>query len=200
MQYAYAGNAGMHSPEPEPEVRNYDYIVVGAGTAGSVIAARLSEDVDTRVLLIEAGAEAALPEMELPGIWPLLLSTSASWGESTTVQAFSGTSIDAPRGRALGGSSSINGLNFLRGHRSSYDAWVEQGAIGWGFDDLLPFFKRSETTVGRDSDLRGGPGRSALHPGCGGGREAVGPHHPGAVIPARRWVRLRSPRVVTYGS
>ncbi len=164
MKNARSEHAGMHRPEPEPVVRGYDYIVVGAGTAGSVIASRLSEDPDTEVLLIEAGSATALPEMELPGIWPLLLGTPASWGESTVVQDFLGAPLAAPRGKALGGSSSINGLNFLRGHRSSYDAWIDQGAPGWGFDDLLPFFKRSETTVGRDVALRGVDGPMIIGP------------------------------------
>ena len=149
----YTGAHGL-----EPAERDYDYIVVGAGTAGSVIAARLTEDKNTRVLLIEAGSATALPQMDLPGIWPALLSTSANWGEFTVPQSFHGAPLFAPRGKALGGSSSINGLNFLRGHRSSYDAWVTQGAPGWGFDDLLPYFRKSETTVGKDSALRGTDG------------------------------------------
>ena len=151
-----ARHHGVHSLEPaEPD---YDYIVVGAGTAGSVIASRLTEDRNVHVLLIEAGSATALPNMQLPGIWPTLLGTSADWGDSTVPQTFLGAPIYAPRGKALGGSSSINGLNFLRGHRSSYDAWVDQGATGWGFDDLLPYFRRSETTVGRDTTLRGTDG------------------------------------------
>jgi choline dehydrogenase len=164
MKNALPRNAGFHGTEPEQEVRTYDYIVVGGGTAGSVVASRLSEDPGTEVLLIEAGSAAALPEMELPGIWPLLLGTPASWGESTVVQDFLGAPLAAPRGKALGGSSSINGLNFLRGHRSSYDAWAEQGATGWGFDDLLPFFRASETTVGRDATLRGVDGPMIVGP------------------------------------
>ncbi|MCZ2839612.1 GMC family oxidoreductase [Modestobacter sp. VKM Ac-2985] len=148
----------LHGLDVEQAAEVFDYVVVGAGTAGSVIAARLTEDVHTRVLLIEAGSATALPEMETPGIWPLLLGTSADWGDSTVEQAFLGAPLYAPRGKALGGSSSINGLNFLRGHRSSYDAWAAQGATGWGFDDLLPDFRRSETTVGRDETLRGTEG------------------------------------------
>ncbi|MCZ2829091.1 GMC family oxidoreductase N-terminal domain-containing protein [Modestobacter sp. VKM Ac-2986] len=148
----------MHGFDFEQAEEAYDYIVVGAGTAGSVIAARLTEDGRTRVLLLEAGSATALPEMATPGIWPLLLGTTADWGDSTVEQTFLGAPLYAPRGKALGGSSSINGLNFLRGHRSSYDAWVAQGATGWGFDDLLPDFRRSETTVGRDETLRGTDG------------------------------------------
>jgi choline dehydrogenase len=157
----YAGNHGLETERADPA---YDYIIVGAGTAGSVLAARLSEDKTKRVLLIEAGSATALPEMETPGIWPVLLGTAANWGESTVKQDFLGAPLSAPRGKALGGSSSINGLNFLRGHRSSYDAWVDQGATGWGFDDLLPYFRRSETTVGKDATLRGTDGPLRVGP------------------------------------
>jgi choline dehydrogenase len=157
-------NSSYHRPEPGPLEEAYDYIVVGAGTAGSVIASRLSENPDVEVLLVEAGSATALPEMEVPGYWPVLLGTSANWGGSTVTQEFVGAPLAFPRGKALGGSSSINGLNFLRGHRSSYDAWVDQGATGWGFDDLLPYFRKSETTVGRDPQLRGTDGPMFVGP------------------------------------
>ena len=155
---------GLHGLEPDPVVLDYDYIVVGGGTAGSVIAARLTENPATRVLLVEAGSATALPEMELPGIWPLLIGSSANWGDTTVPQAFNGATLAAPRGRGLGGSSSINGLNFVRGHHTSYDAWAEAGATGWGWDDLLPYFRRSETTVGRDEALRGTDGPMSVAP------------------------------------
>ena len=142
----------------------YDYVIVGAGTAGCVLAARLSEDENVRVLLVEAGSDTALPEMAIPGAWPSLIGSSADWGGSTVVQGFSGTAIPAPRGRTIGGSSSTNGLNFVRGHRASYDAWVEQGATGWGYDDLLPYFRRSETTDGRDPLIRGIEGPMTVGP------------------------------------
>lgn len=142
----------------------FDYIVVGAGTAGSVIAARLSENPDTSVLLVEAGSRDALPEMAIPSAWPALFGTPANWGDTTVVQEFSQTALPAPRGRTLGGSSSINALIFARGHRSSYDAWIDQGAKGWGYDDLLPYFRRSETTHGRDADVRGTDGPLMVGP------------------------------------
>lgn len=133
----------------------YDYIVVGAGTAGCVVAARLSEDPDVQVLLLEAGAAEPLPAMAFPPVWPTLEKTSADWSDETVTLAADGSAMRWPRGRGLGGSTSINGMSFLRGHRSSYDAW---GAPGWGFDALLPFFRRSERVAGRDPGLRGTDG------------------------------------------
>jgi choline dehydrogenase len=134
---------------------HYDFVVVGAGTAGCVIAARLSEDSSARVLLLEAGSAQPLDLMAVPPAWPALMGTSADWADQTVDQEATGSAVPWPRGRALGGSSSINAMNFVRGHRASYDAWVQRGAKGWGFDDLLPFFMRSERTEGRDPALRG---------------------------------------------
>jgi choline dehydrogenase len=145
-------------------VDSYDFIVVGGGTAGCVIASRLSEDDSARVLLLEAGSGQPLAAMATPPAWPTLLQSSASWGEFTVEQAATGTAVFLPRGRALGGSSAINGMTFTRGHRSSYDSWVRAGAKGWGFDDLLPYFKRSENTEGRDPALRGVGGPLTVGP------------------------------------
>ncbi|MFJ2647999.1 GMC family oxidoreductase [Streptomyces sp. NPDC087420] len=150
-------------------MNDYDYIVVGAGSAGCVVASRLSEHPDSSVLLIEAGS-ARLPDLtSVPPAWPMLLGSSVDWSDSTEVQT-NGLPMHLPRGRGLGGSSSTNAMFFVRGHRSSYDAWVAAGAKGWGYDDLLPYFKRSERTEGRDPAIRGteGPLRPApadpLHP------------------------------------
>jgi choline dehydrogenase-like flavoprotein len=135
------------------EMPGYEYVVVGAGTAGCVLAARLSED-GARVLLLEAGGARALESMAIPPAWPTLMGSTADWADQTVPQV-NGTSVAWPRGRGLGGSSSINAMNFVRGHRAGYDAWGTAGAKGWGFDDLLPAFKRSEHTEGRDPALRG---------------------------------------------
>ncbi|MEU4675295.1 GMC family oxidoreductase N-terminal domain-containing protein [Amycolatopsis sp. NPDC023774] len=144
--------------------KRYDYVVVGAGTAGSALASRLSEDPGVRVLLLEAGAEEPLDLMAIPRAWPALAGSSADWGDSSTEQRFAGRAMPLPRGRGMGGSSSINGLAFVRGHRSSYDSWPDQGAVGWAYDDLLPFFKRSENAPGRDDSVRGTGGPLTVTP------------------------------------
>ena len=147
---------------------DFDYIVVGAGTAGCVIAARLSEDPDVRVLLVEAGSGTSLEIMAVPPAWPELMGTQADWADRTVPQSgLGGLVVPWPRGRGLGGSSSINAMAFLRGHRTSYDAWAEAGVVGWGYDDLLPYFKRSENltgVAGRDPAVRGMDGPLRVGP------------------------------------
>lgn len=142
----------------------YDYIVVGGGTAGCVLASRLSEDADASVLLIEAGSRTPLPAMAVVPAWPTLSGSSWDWCDETVTLAATGATMSWPRGRGLGGSSAINAMSFLRGHRSSYDAWAENGAPGWAFEDLLPMFMRSERTEGRDRNLRGTKGPLIIAP------------------------------------
>jgi choline dehydrogenase len=104
---------------------------------------------------MEAGAAEPLEAMAAPAAWPSLEGTSADWADTTVALTASGRTMRWARGRGLGGSSAVNGMIFMRGDRSSYDAWPVAGATGWGFDDLLPYFRRSEHTDGRDPSLRG---------------------------------------------
>jgi choline dehydrogenase len=149
---------------PTAAADQYDFIIVGAGTAGCVLAARLSEQTEARVLLLEAGGREPLDAVAVPPAWPSLAGTSADWGDTAVPLVASGTTMRWARGRGLGGSSSINGMIFTRGHRSSYDAWPLAGAAGWGFDELLPYLKRSEHAHGHDPALRGDAGPLSVSP------------------------------------
>jgi choline dehydrogenase len=144
-------------------VNGYDYIVVGAGSAGCVVAARLARDPAARVLLLEAGSSARTQAMTVPNAWPENLGSAANWADVTIPQAEAGP-LDYPRGRALGGSGAINGMAHVRGHRGVYDDWAAQGAKGWAFGDLLPYFRRSESAAGRDPELRGHDGPIRVAP------------------------------------
>jgi choline dehydrogenase len=152
-------------------VEAYNYIVVGAGTAGCVLAARLSEEPGARVLLLEAGSAERSRAMTVPNAWPENLGSAADWGYVTTSQAEAGP-LPYPRGRALGGSGAINAMAHVRGHPAVYDRWAAGGAPGWGFADLLPWFRRTERAEGRDPALidralRGTDGPIRVAPAAG---------------------------------
>jgi choline dehydrogenase len=124
----------------------YDYVIVGAGSAGCVLAARLSENPATRVLLLEAGPPDDADEIRIPAALNLLLQSTYDWNYQTTPQErAAGRSIYWPRGRTLGGSSSINAMIYVRGNRYDYNTWRDEyGCEGWGYTDLLPYFLRAE--------------------------------------------------------
>lgn len=138
---------------------SYDYVIVGGGTAGCVVAARISEDPDVRVALVEAGPRDGTDAMSVPAMWLTLVGSGVDWGFRTTPQAgLDGAVLGYPRGKVLGGSSGINAMTHLRADRSSYDRWAADGATGWGFEDLLRYFRRAENAPGRDPQLRGTDG------------------------------------------
>ena len=139
--------------------KNFDYIIVGAGSAGCAVANRLSKDPDNQVLLIEAG-NSSHPISRLPASFALLIDNpNANWRyRSEPEEATANREIPIPRGKLLGGSSSINGLVYVRGNKLDYDTWAQMGNTGWSYDDVLPFFKNMENYQGEVSELRGTDG------------------------------------------
>src|SRR5262245_17889859 len=124
---------------------NADYIIIGAGSAGCVLANRLTEDSNVNVLLIEAGGPDRKPEIQVPAAFPKLFKTECDWAYYTDeLEHMNHRRMFWPRGRVIGGSSSINAMIYSRANRSDHDRWRELGVEGWGYDDILPYYKKSE--------------------------------------------------------
>ncbi len=147
---------------PSTDAIEADYIVVGAGSAGCVMAARLSEDPATRVVLLEAGGPDRNPWIHIPlGYGKTIDDRRVNWCYETEPD-LNGRRFFWPRGKVLGGSSSINGLVYIRGQAEDFDMWRQQGNTGWSFDDVLPYFKKAEDKIGGGDDLHGTGGPLAV--------------------------------------
>lgn len=149
----------------------YDYIIVGAGSAGCVLANRLSADPSKRVLLLEAGPSDDLLWIKIPaGMTRLFSNNKVNWRyQGAKEPGFNNRTLYCPRGKTLGGSSSINGLVYMRGNSHDYDAWRDEGNEGWGWSDVLPYFKKSERQLRGGDEYHGATGELAIS-------DVVNPH------------------------
>src|SRR3954465_11263199 len=142
-----------------------DHVWVGAGSAGCAVAARLSEHADARVVVLEAGGPDTLEAIHPPPMGPALWGPEVDWAYETTPQEHNGGLVHQwPRGKVLGGSSSLNGMVYLRGNPADFDDWAYHGCKGWDYDALLPLFRRMEDVPGGDSHYRGRGGPNAPRP------------------------------------
>jgi len=144
----------------------YDYVIVGGGSAGCVLAARLSEDPAVQVALIEAGPVDDAPEVHTPATFAQLFKSQHDWDYSSEPEpALRGRRIYLPRGKVLGGSSSMNAMIYIRGNRADYDEWAADGAEGWSYDELLPYFIKSEANERGASRFHGADGPLSVQEG-----------------------------------
>jgi choline dehydrogenase len=138
------------------DIQIYDYVIVRAGSAGCVLAARLSEDPDVSVVLIEAGSTDSAPEIHIPAAFATLFKSRWDWDfDSDPEPELGNRRVYLPRGRMLGGSSSMNAMVYIRGNPADYDCWAAEGMAGWSYRDVLAYFKRSEDNERGADDYHG---------------------------------------------
>lgn len=147
-------------------MESFDYVITGAGSAGCVLASRLSEDPNISVCLLEAGGSHKHWSVFTPGatIWNMVLGKRNWRFETEPQKGLNGRKGYQPRGKVLGGSSSINAMIYIRGHRADYDAWAKLGNQGWSYDELLPYFKKSENRSAGANEFHGGKGPLHVQP------------------------------------
>ena len=147
----------------ESSEQEFDYIIVGAGSAGCVLASRLSENPNVRVALVEAGGPDDAPEIKMPIAFPQLFKTQYDWDFATEPEpALRDRHIYLPRGKTLGGSSAINAMIYIRGNAADFDGWANEGASGWSYEHMLPYFIKSECNERGDPRYHGFSGPLAV--------------------------------------